>query len=183
LCSLLLFRTNSDRNAFFAGFPFTSLVVNIPQRFQSVNGVSASRAGISLMPLLLMTPFASALSGLLVSNRKFRVPPLYLVLLGSSLQLIGVGLDSSISTNVEDGIQKIQYAYEVFMGLGFGLVLSSLLTFIPLVVDKKDTPVVSPKSQSIVFYFAALASSLTPGCHISSGVYPQDNSSTPNCAT
>jgi len=36
----------------------------------------------------------------------------------------------------------VQYAYEVLMGLGFGLLLSSLLTFIPLVVEKKDMPVV-----------------------------------------
>jgi hypothetical protein len=129
------------RNAFFAGFPFTSLVVNIPQRFQAVNGSTPTRAGISLLPLLLMTPFASGLSGYLVSNQKLRVPPLYLVLLGSCLQLIGIGLDSSISTDVEAGIQKVQYAYEVLMGLGFGLVLSSLLTFIPLVVEKKDMPV------------------------------------------
>ncbi|KAE9362971.1 putative MFS multidrug transporter [Stipitochalara longipes BDJ] len=129
-------------NAFFAGFPFTSLVVNIPQRFQAVNGTSPSRAGISLLPLLLMTPFASGLSAYLVSNQKLRIPPLYLVLLGSCLQLIGVGLDSTISTDVEDGIQKVQYAYEVLMGLGFGLLLSSLLTFIPLVVEKKDMPIV-----------------------------------------
>ena len=141
-CPLSTSLLTRNRNAFFAGFPFTSLVVNIPQRFQAVNGTSPSRAGISLLPLLLMTPFASGLSAYLVSNQKLRVPPLYLVLLGSCLQLIGVGLDSSISTDVEDGIQKVQYAYEVLMGLGFGLLLSSLLTFIPLVVEKKDMPVV-----------------------------------------
>jgi hypothetical protein len=88
-----------------------------------------------------MTPFASGLSAYLVSNQKVRVPPLYLVLFGSCLQLIGVGLDSSISTDVSGGIEKKQYAYEVLMGVGFGLVLSSLLTFIPLVVEKRDMPV------------------------------------------
>jgi hypothetical protein len=129
------------RNAFFAGFPFTSLVVNIPQRFQAVNGTTAQRAGISLLPLLLMTPLASGLSGYLASNQKLRVPPLYLVLLGSCLQLIGVGLDSSISTNVTNGIQKVQYAYEVLVGIGFGLVLSSLLTLVPMVANKSDIPV------------------------------------------
>jgi hypothetical protein len=135
-----VFGVDDIRNAFFAGFPFTSLVVNIPQRFQAVNDTTAQRAGISLLPLLLMTPFASGLSGHLVSNQKLRVPPLYLILFGSCLQLIGVGLDSSISTDVTHGIQKVQYAYEVLMGLGFGLVLSSLLTLIPFVVDKKDMP-------------------------------------------
>jgi hypothetical protein len=38
--------------------------------------------------------------------------------------------------------QKQQYAFEIIMGLGFGLVLTSLLGLIPLVVSKKDTPVV-----------------------------------------
>ena len=128
-----------DSNAFFTGFPFTSIVVNIPQRFQAVNAASPTRAGLLLLPLLLLSPFASGLSGYLGTN--FKVPPVYLVIVGSFLQLLGVGLMCSLSSTslVE---QKQQYAYEVIMGLGFGLVLTSLLGLIPLVVSKKDMPVV-----------------------------------------
>jgi hypothetical protein len=38
--------------------------------------------------------------------------------------------------------QKQQYVFEVIAGLGFGLLLTSLLTLIPIVVEKKDVPVV-----------------------------------------
>lgn len=38
--------------------------------------------------------------------------------------------------------QKTQYVFEAIAGLGFGFVLTSLLTLIPIVVDKKDMPVV-----------------------------------------
>jgi hypothetical protein len=129
---------NPNRNAFFTGFPFTSLVVNIPQRFQAVSLSTPTRAGISLLPLLLISPFASGLSGLLTA--KFRVPPFYLIITGSALQLLGVGLTTSLSsTDLE--IQTKMYAFEVLMGLGFGLVLTPLLALIPMVVAKADMPV------------------------------------------
>jgi hypothetical protein len=127
-----------NRNAFFTGFPFTSLVVNIPQRFQAVSLSTPTRAGISLLPILLIAPFASGLSGLLAG--KFSVPPFYLIITGSILQLLGVGLATTLSsTDLE--IQTKMYGFEVLMGLGFGFVLTPLLSLIPMVVAKADMPV------------------------------------------
>ena len=37
---------------------------------------------------------------------------------------------------------KQQYVYEVIAGIGFGFVLTSLLTLIPVVVEKRDMPIV-----------------------------------------
>ena len=121
--------------AFFIGFPFVSIVVNIPQRAQAVNGLSPVRAGIALLPLLLTSPFATAVQGVLTSS--FKVAPFYLMLIGAVLQLVGVGLTSSLPT---DGlrISPKQYGYEVIMGLGFGLSLSTVLTLAPLVVKGAD---------------------------------------------
>lgn len=121
--------------AFFVGFPFVSIVVNIPQRAQAVNGLSPVRAGIALLPLLLTSPFATAVQGVLTSN--FKVPPFYLMLIGAVLQLIGVGLTSSLPTN-RLIVAPQQYGYEVIMGLGFGLSLSTVLTLAPLVVKEAD---------------------------------------------
>ena len=122
-------------SAFFIGFPFVSIVVNIPQRAQAVNGLSPVRAGIALLPLLLTSPFATAVQGILTSN--YKVPPFYLMLTGAVLQLVGVGLTSSLPT---DGykIAPQQYGYEVIMGIGFGLSLSTVLTLAPLVVMEAD---------------------------------------------
>lgn len=110
-------------------------IINIPQRLQTVNSTTAIGAGIRLLPLLLLSPLASASSGFLIS--KLKVPPLYLLISGACLQAIGVGLFSSIdSTNLE--IPKAQYGYQVIMGFGFGFSLSTILMMAPLVVQQKD---------------------------------------------
>ncbi|KAI0814258.1 major facilitator superfamily transporter [Xylaria sp. FL0064] len=76
-----------------------------------------------------------ALSGFLIS--KARVSPLYLLLIGGSLQTIGVGLFSSLDSSNLD-IPSAQYGYPVIMGLGFGFNLSTLLTMVPMIVSEKD---------------------------------------------
>jgi hypothetical protein len=121
------------------GFPFVAIIVNIPQRSQAVNGFSPVKAGLALLPLLLSSPFATLVSGLLTSN--FAVPPVYLIILGSILQAIGVGL--TLLLPLSGGpFPRAQYGYEVIMGLGFGLTLATVLTLAQLVVDKKDVGVV-----------------------------------------
>ena len=126
---------SSHRNACLTGFPFMAVIVNLPQRFQAVDGLSPTAAGIHLLPLLLCSPFASGLSGILVT--KFRVPPAYLVITGSALQLLGVGLASSLPSN-RQSLLPAQYGYEVLMGFGFGFGLSTLLVLVPMVVSKQD---------------------------------------------
>ena len=114
-----------------------TIIVNLPQRLQSLYLTSPTAAGVSLLPLLLLTPLASGVAGYLA---KFKVPPAYIVTAGSGLQLLGVGLTSSLDNDPNgwgDTRGKI-YAFEVLMGMGFGLVLSSLLIMIPLVAEEKD---------------------------------------------
>jgi hypothetical protein len=110
-------------------------IINIPQRLQTVNATSAIGAGIRLLPLLLLSPVASTAAGFFVS--KLRVPPLYLLVIGASLQKIGVGLFSSIDST-DLSIPKGQYGYQVVMGFVFGLNLSTILMMAPLVVQQKD---------------------------------------------
>lgn len=121
--------------AFFIGFPFVTIVVNIPQRAQAVDGLSPVRAGLALLPLLLTSPLAMAVSGTLTSN--FHVPPVHLIVIGTILQLIGVALTSSLPTTTFK-ITSQQYGYEVIMGLGFGLGLTTVLIMAPLVVKEID---------------------------------------------
>ncbi|KAI4159145.1 MAG: hypothetical protein LQ342_006849 [Letrouitia transgressa] len=125
-------------NAFFTGFPFMAVIINLPQKFQAVNGSSPTKAGLSLLALLLCSPLASALAGFFVT--KLRIAPFYLVIGGAALQLIGVGLTSSLPSS-QNGIPHAQYGYEVIMGFGFGFGLATLLTMVPLVVKKEDMPV------------------------------------------
>ncbi|KAM5344235.1 hypothetical protein ACJ41O_012772 [Fusarium nematophilum] len=124
--------------AFFVGFPFVSIVVNIPQRTQAVYGLSPVRAGLTLLPLLLTAPVATAVSGFLTSNAK--VPPFYIVMAASIFQLIGIGLTCSLPTDSAT-LPAAQYGYEVIMGVGFGLGLATLLTFARIVVSEANLAV------------------------------------------
>ncbi|GFF41879.1 hypothetical protein IFM58399_06416 [Aspergillus lentulus] len=124
--------------AFFVGFPFVAIVVNVPQRAQAVSGLSPLKAGLALLPLLLASPFATALSGFLTSN--LRIPPFYLVLAASVLQLIGVGLSCSYPSDRTE-VPPSQYGFEVIMGIGFGLGLTTILTFARAVVEEKHMAV------------------------------------------
>ncbi|KAM0082099.1 hypothetical protein ACKRZS_005710 [Fusarium odoratissimum] len=122
----------------FVGFPFVSMVVNIPQRAQAVYGMSPSRAGIILLPMMLTSPAATVLSGYLTGNAK--VPPAYLIIIAAVLQVLGVGLTCSLSTDTTD-MPDAQYGYEVLMGVGFGMSLATILTFARVVVSEANLPV------------------------------------------
>ncbi|KAI1399819.1 drug resistance transporter EmrB/QacA subfamily [Hypoxylon fuscum] len=120
---------------FCTGPPFMSVLINLPQRFQAVDGASPFQAGIHLLPLLLASPVATAVAGQLAG--KLKIPPFYLLLFGASMQLLGIGLASSIPFTSGAAM----YGYEVIMGFGFGMGLVSLLIFTPMVVDRADMAV------------------------------------------
>ncbi|RGP61088.1 hypothetical protein FLONG3_10643 [Fusarium longipes] len=129
ICSAMLLTTC------FVGFPFVSMVVNIPQRAQAVYGMSPSQAGISLLPMMLSSPVATVLSGYLTGNAKF--PPVYPIVVAAALQVLGVGLMCSLPTDSTD-MPTAQYGYEILMGLGFGLGLTTVLSFARIVVSETN---------------------------------------------
>jgi hypothetical protein len=106
----------------------------VPQRAQAVSGLPPLKAGLPLLPLLLASQVATALSGFLTSNLK--IPPVYLVLAASVLQLIGVGLSCSYPTDQIE-VPPSQYGFEVIIGIGFGLGLTTILTFARALVEEK----------------------------------------------
>jgi hypothetical protein len=111
------------------------MVVNIPQRAQAVYGMSPSDAGIILLPMMLTSPAASVFSAYLTGNAK--IPPVYPVVVAAALQVLGVGLTCSLSTDPTH-MPNAQYGYEVLMGIGFGLSLATILTFARVVVSEAN---------------------------------------------
>ena len=111
-------------------------IINIPQRLQIVNGTTAIDAGIRMLPLLLFPSFVTAIKGMILT--KWRVPPLYMLVTGASLQAVGVGLFSSLDSTASPRIPPEQYGYQVIMGCGFGCTLSTVLMMVPLVVREED---------------------------------------------
>ena len=111
-------------------------MVLIPQRFQVVNDLSAFNAGWRLLALMLCSPLGSVISGYLIQSIK--LPPTYVFLVGAILQTIGLALMGTL--NVSDpNVPSAQYGYQVILGLGIGLTLSSLLIGAPTVIKEKDT--------------------------------------------
>lgn len=121
------------------GFPFVAILFAIPQHAQVVYSLPPIQAGLSVLPILLTSPAATAASGILTSN--FNVPPAHLIIIGSIIQVIGVGLMISIPLT-GNHISAQQYGFEVIMGIGFGLTLSTALTLAQLIVSKEDAGVV-----------------------------------------
>ncbi|KAF4629376.1 hypothetical protein G7Y89_g8774 [Cudoniella acicularis] len=93
-------------SAFLAGFPFFVVVINLPTRFQIVNGDGPILSGVHLLPLLASSAF------------------------GTSIMCIGTGLLSTISSSRE--IESRQYAFQVILGLGIGICMSSITLMVVL---------------------------------------------------
>lgn len=114
---------------------FIPVVINLPQKFQVVNDLSAFDAGWRLLALMLCTSSASAASGFLI--QKLKLPPFYIFLVAAILQTVGVALMSTLPTS-QPVFPSEQYAYQVILGLGIGFSLSSVIIAAPTVVEPKD---------------------------------------------
>ncbi|KAK4224901.1 major facilitator superfamily transporter [Podospora fimiseda] len=125
-------------NAFLTGFPFMTALINIPQRFQVLNGTTAVNAGLRMLPLLLCSPVATTISGWILT--RFKLPPVYMLVAGCVLQTIGMGLFSSLPSS-DTRIRSTQYGYQVIMGFGFGFNLGTLVMMVLLVVTQADMAV------------------------------------------
>ncbi|RBR05303.1 uncharacterized protein FIESC28_11388 [Fusarium coffeatum] len=104
----------------FTGFPYISLSIIIPERFQIVSRQEVLMAGVHILPMLGACAVGSFLGGAISSRRNNTS----LTLVGAScLQLLGVGLMSMLTE--PDSHTKSQYAFQAIFGLGVGLSFST----------------------------------------------------------
>ena len=129
------FAMGSLASTFFTGAVFLSLAVYLPQRFQLLNGSSPFLSGVYILPLTISGPLGGMITGLLLT--KFRVPPLYIMVAGATLQLIGLALFGGQTTN--NGIPGAIYGLQVVIGLGLGLIFTTSLLLVPMTVSKELT--------------------------------------------
>lgn len=122
-----------SRNFIFLGGPTIVSMFIIPQRFQLSYGSSGFEAGVRLIPFTLALPagsiFASRLAG------KLKVPPLFLLLAGSCLQILGFALLGTLDFTLEAPARI--YGYQILSGWGCGMNFSLLFVLIPFVIDGK----------------------------------------------
>ncbi len=120
--------------ALLGGFPYFGVIYSLPIRLQVVNGKSALLAGISLLPMLGSVAAASALGGA-INSKKDRICATLLA--GSLLMLIGSATLSTLNNNV--AIPAKMYGFEVFLGLGFGLMVSTVSLGAMLECEMRDS--------------------------------------------
>ena len=110
------------------------IIINLPQRFQLVNGESPVAAGTRMLPLLLCSALGSGVGGIIAGKKNVSF---YLLACGSALQVIGVGLMSSLPTTIH--IPPKQYGFQAILGFGFGMGLGSLIIVSRVEVNADDS--------------------------------------------
>jgi MFS family permease len=121
-------------NSFLSGGTMMICLVQIPQRFMAVNGLSSSEAAVRLLAFGAFIPAGSILATVLMN--KPRIPAAVIVLAGACLQIIGAILLWRIPTSTQ--IYRPQYAYQVLLGTGVGFLAAALLLLVPFIMDKQD---------------------------------------------
>ncbi|EFY95048.1 MFS transporter [Metarhizium robertsii] len=121
-------------NFLLLGGPTVIGMFIIPQRFQLVYGTSGLDAGVRLIPFTAAIPVSSVFASSLVG--KYKVPPLYLIMSGSCLQILGFGLLGTLPATLE--IPARIYGYELIAGWGCGINFSLLFLMVPFVIEKRD---------------------------------------------
>ena len=123
-------------HSFFTGASFLAVVINMPARFQVVNSSSPFDAGYRLLTLTICTPLGSTIA--VIFTQKLKLAPLYILLVAPIVQVIGLGLMTTIPAQAGSFPSTI-YGYEVILGLGFGLSMGTVILISPLVFEKRDS--------------------------------------------
>ena len=117
-----------------SGIPTTALVIIIPQRFQTVYNLSPIEAGVRLIPFNLLISFACVVVNIVAM--KTRIKPIWLLFIGSTLQVIGISLFATLSDHKT--LNAPIYGFEIVSGFGIGMVIGILLVIPPQLVETRD---------------------------------------------
>jgi hypothetical protein len=116
------------------GAPLTIAIVDIPQRFQVVNGSGPLDAGVKLLSYAIASPIGTV--ACTSSMARFRVPFVFALLAGSILQTVGFALLATVPTTTQ--VWSGQYGYYVIAGLGTGASIGAQYVMAPFVVNPQD---------------------------------------------
>jgi hypothetical protein len=115
------------------GYVQFTAVFSIPLRAQIVDLDSPVKSGLRLLPLVSATAFGSLFGGGASAKWNFTF---YTMSIGCALVVIGTGLLSSLPS---DGHRTdAQYGWEVILGLGIGMTVSTATFMNSLEVEFED---------------------------------------------
>ncbi|KAI1179865.1 drug resistance transporter [Nemania sp. FL0916] len=121
-------------NSLLSGAISTTCVITIPMRAQASAGDSPLQAGVRLIPLSLTIQIGAMIDAILTKKR--RLAPIYLLLAGASLQLIGCVFMSRGPPQHPDW--HALYGIEVVTGIGLGLSIGAVTLMIPYAIEDRD---------------------------------------------
>ncbi|KAL9097420.1 MAG: hypothetical protein Q9165_000316 [Trypethelium subeluteriae] len=120
------------------GFTYFVVVYSIPFRFEIMNLKSPLGAGLGILPLVGSVAFGSMLAGFLNSKHDLTF---YTRMAGVCVVLIGAGLLSTLSNTLQ--VQNTTYGYQIFVGLGFGLIVAGTTIMLSYEMEQRDLGVYS----------------------------------------
>jgi len=145
-------RTVAATSAFsgFFGGAFFVLIFYLPLYFQSIKGVSATKSGIDVIPLILANVIASIVAGGLITVMGYYTP---FIIFGSIALAVGSGLITTLDVNT--GFGK-WFGYQLLTGVGAGLSIQVSLLAVQTVLDIEDVPI----GTACVIFFQTLGGAL-----------------------
>lgn len=121
-------------NAFLSGAVFTSCIIQIPLRFQAVNNESPWKAGVRLVPFGIAVPVGAGFVAAVCGKR--RLPPIYMLILASVLQILGLVFMSRLT--LDRVLWKGQYGLQFMTGFGCGLSVGAVTLMTPFAIQRRD---------------------------------------------
>ncbi|KAK7193662.1 hypothetical protein DPSP01_000219 [Paraphaeosphaeria sporulosa] len=119
-----------------SGFPYFVVIYSLPTHFQVVNERSALVSGIALLPLLGTSAIGTTLAGAFSMKKNNTFPTM---MTGAALMLIGTAALSTLGS--ETDTEAKAYGLQVFVGLGFGLIISTSSMIASLESEIRDNAV------------------------------------------
>ncbi|EED15702.1 efflux pump antibiotic resistance protein, putative [Talaromyces stipitatus ATCC 10500] len=143
-------------SSFMFGAVSITFVFQLPIRYQNAVDLSPLQAGLRLLPFSLTGPVGSIIAASL--SKYLRIPPIYLMICGSILQILGIIFASRAPTGKLDwnGL----YGLEVVVGLGFGFCLGAATLLTPFVLEKRDLAVGTAATVQFRFFGGAVVVSI-----------------------
>ncbi|KIM37698.1 hypothetical protein M413DRAFT_448229 [Hebeloma cylindrosporum] len=132
------------------GGGFFVLIFYLPLYFQSIKGVSATKSGIEILPLILSNVVASIVAGGLITVTGYYTP---FINLGSIMLAIGSGLISTL--DVDSPFSK-WFGYQLLTGIGSGMSIQVSLLAVQAVLDIDDVPI----GTACIIFFQTLGGAL-----------------------
>lgn len=127
-------------NALFLGGPWFVAIFQLPQRLQVVNRLSPIQSGVRFIPFTLAAPLGSIVAPTIAKLGK--VPPIYLVIFASIIQVVGFVLLSTLP--ISQAVTATQYGYEIIAGFGCGINIALLMLMTPFAVEERDRGELTP---------------------------------------